>query len=895
MTGQFNFTKKKFRNRSINDPAKAWIVFDFKPTVWFIVLIFCIGAVYTPNVSGENSYNYGSGEVIELRSPVIWSLDGEADHVLDYSQNFVYESKEAIKTTGTVTGITANWEFEGQVTLEISADGGVNYQKILNGVPLFNSFTLGNKIKWRATLGDESRVTLVKIAYTDDSGVVGTFGEPELSGFKFRKSIKIDNPGGIELFNYQIRISVGESSRSGDQDIHCDGKIVSDFNDIRFTAQDGETVLPYSVEDISGTASARTAIFWVKVPNIPYEGAEIYMYYSKVGAQNNSTPDKVFDLYDDFYLPYINDDKWDIQTDLGGSYAVEDSLLELTAARIISKEFEIENGIIECKARTDVTKGKEIRAMIRYSEDPNLTQLVYSSVYEGAEHAIAVGNIVKENIEKPIIPGIFYYYRVLADGDKLTFKRSHDNFINTEVSVEYNDTDGLDKGFIGVETGGTGENGNVSYFDWIRVRKAADIIPSIGVIGAQETAAVPEFNSTGISSKGDIVFNRDEDVFSESGEYIVNMGSASYDINTIIPYMVDAGAGIKFDLSADGGVSWADNSINGAVYNSSEHFYAGQELDVKVRFAGSGISASEVEAIRVVYSMGPVVSSKHIYVTGAMGEKGMFIKGDTIKVEWNNSITGDNNKDIDDVYCNFSAFEGNPESEMLDKGNNADERSGDDIYSVSYTLPDDIANIGSIYVTAKNSTGSTTRDGHVLTVNTMPVIEAMSTEDDEQEDTEAEEDTSEAAVLNQLADTGIRPGEKLYDVVVKLGNNTDANTEGDGGSYKHGDVVVIRPTGHEWSETEKDSFLILQMYLTPQEKKELLTPEIKFTGRLDESGNWINKTVKKRAIKIDMNKFGLSRESLETGNIKDRLSRVKEIIKGKELDAKKIIEENEGV
>jgi len=162
-------------------------------------------------------------ETIVHKPPLIWRTDGEGDYLLsEFAADGTYELAEVVKTSGRIETLTASWEFKGEVTLEASADNGLHYTPVVYGVPLIfdtqyairdtHDAISGNRIKWRVTLGPDSELSEIRIAYTDTSGAGNTFGEPELSGFKFRKSLYITNSSGEELFNYQIPILVGQST-----------------------------------------------------------------------------------------------------------------------------------------------------------------------------------------------------------------------------------------------------------------------------------------------------------------------------------------------------------------------------------------------------------------------------------------------------------------------------------------------------------------------------------------------------------------------------------------------------------------------------------------------------------------------------------------------------------
>ena len=57
-------------------------------------------------------------------------------------------------------------------------------------------------------------------------------------------------------------------------------------------------------------------------------------------------------------------------------------------------------------------------------------------------------------------------------------------------------------------------------------------------------------------------------------------------------------------------------------------------------------------------AVGPTVSDEYIYISGANGTGGVYIIGDTVTATWNNTATGDNNTDVDEVTVNFTEFGG---------------------------------------------------------------------------------------------------------------------------------------------------------------------------------------------------------------------------------------------
>lgn len=144
-----------------------------------------------------------------------------------------------------------------------------------------------------------------------------------LTGWQYRRAITIDNQTGADLTDYQVKITL-DSTNFGFNKANSDG------SDIRFTTDDGTTIINHWIE--SWDSAGQTATIWVKVPTIPSTGGTIYMYYGNSSATNTGTdPEAVFILYDDFAS--LSSD-WKIASGVGHpkahTYYVDSGLLKQT-------------------------------------------------------------------------------------------------------------------------------------------------------------------------------------------------------------------------------------------------------------------------------------------------------------------------------------------------------------------------------------------------------------------------------------------------------------------------------------------------------------------------------------------------------------------------------------
>ena len=120
-----------------------------------------------------------------------------------------------------------------------------------------------------------------------------------LSGWTYRKYRPLGRASGA-VTNYQMKLLIGESSGSGTCDFHCEGHCLSNFNDLRFTASDGTTLLDYHIESISGATPNQVATVWVEFDSIGTSDATYYVYYGNAGAAAYSNGANTFLFFDDF-------------------------------------------------------------------------------------------------------------------------------------------------------------------------------------------------------------------------------------------------------------------------------------------------------------------------------------------------------------------------------------------------------------------------------------------------------------------------------------------------------------------------------------------------------------------------------------------------------------------
>jgi len=117
-----------------------------------------------------------------------------------------------------------------------------------------------------------------------------------LTGWNYRKSHTINSATGAGT-NYQVKIIVYKSTGTDTgQDVYLGADVRDDFGDVRFTDNDGESLLDYWIETFTSGVSAT---FWVEVQDdLSSSNQTIYIYYDKSDATTTSNGENTFSLFD---------------------------------------------------------------------------------------------------------------------------------------------------------------------------------------------------------------------------------------------------------------------------------------------------------------------------------------------------------------------------------------------------------------------------------------------------------------------------------------------------------------------------------------------------------------------------------------------------------------------
>jgi hypothetical protein len=123
---------------------------------------------------------------------------------------------------------------------------------------------------------------------------------------------------------------------------------------------------------------------------------------------------------------------------------------------------------------------------------------------------------------------------------------------------------------------------------------------------------------------------------------------------------------------------------------------------------------------------------------------------------------------------------------------------------------------------------------------------------------------------------------KVYDAAIQLRDQKNSNPEEDArSSSKKGDVILIRETGREWSDTEKVSYLIIKIKLSDEQaqkivqakatnlskeealEKGILNEEMSKDMQKEELDQLLKEDILFREYRIDIDKLGLDLEKIQ--------------------------------
>ena len=127
------------------------------------------------------------------------------------------------------------------------------------------------------------------------------------ANWRFRSPVTVQNPGSTLLQDFQVKVTLSQGSNFDFI------KAQSDGSDIRFTTNDGTTLISYWIEEWT----VSSAVIWLKVPSIPASGnATVFLYYGNPSASSLSDGRNTFRFFDDFESWVQTSQAWSDKQDL---------------------------------------------------------------------------------------------------------------------------------------------------------------------------------------------------------------------------------------------------------------------------------------------------------------------------------------------------------------------------------------------------------------------------------------------------------------------------------------------------------------------------------------------------------------------------------------------------
>ena len=119
-----------------------------------------------------------------------------------------------------------------------------------------------------------------------------------LSGYGYRKTLYVSGSS-VPVSDYQLKIILNKGTGiDTTTSLYLDNHILDSFNDIRFTSDDGLTLLKYWIE----SSDTNSAVVWVKFPSIPVapQTVSFFLYYDNPSALSLSSGSDTFNWFDNF-------------------------------------------------------------------------------------------------------------------------------------------------------------------------------------------------------------------------------------------------------------------------------------------------------------------------------------------------------------------------------------------------------------------------------------------------------------------------------------------------------------------------------------------------------------------------------------------------------------------
>ena len=147
------------------------------------------------------------------------------------------------------------------------------------------------------------------------------------SSWKYRRAVTVTCPCDVAQADYQVKITLDNTFDFANAK--------SDGSDLRVTASDGTTAVPFWIE--SWDSVGHSASIWVKLATIPLEGVSIFLYYGNPAATELSNGGAVFSFFDGFSGTALDTSKWTIKSGTPPVATFANGVMTLTLPALIAR------------------------------------------------------------------------------------------------------------------------------------------------------------------------------------------------------------------------------------------------------------------------------------------------------------------------------------------------------------------------------------------------------------------------------------------------------------------------------------------------------------------------------------------------------------------------------
>ncbi|MDD5311413.1 MAG: DUF2341 domain-containing protein [Dehalococcoidia bacterium] len=177
-----------------------------------------------------------------------------------------------------------------------------------------------------------------------------------IPGWTYRKQVTIAGSTAGALPNYQLKLTVNRTTGTDSgTNLYLGSNCAEDYKDLRFTKNDGSTLLDYWIE----SATSSSATVWIEFTSIPISPgtATFYCYYGNASATAVSNIQNTFVFGDDFEDGVLDTARW-VSSSTGGTVSEAGGMLTVRAPagdqQYVSSQVAYTNAYaLHAKARLD--------------------------------------------------------------------------------------------------------------------------------------------------------------------------------------------------------------------------------------------------------------------------------------------------------------------------------------------------------------------------------------------------------------------------------------------------------------------------------------------------------------------------------------------------------------